>query len=157
MTAIPARRASIGERIRAGAPPIWMTPASGRCAPASTLMSVLLPAPFSPSSASTSPAWSSRFTPASACTPGKDLAIPSIWSSTVMSVMAKRGGERTWNGSRPLRGRLQQGAHLLSGVAFGAGASLVADVVVAVEARHRQSQVVQFGRLQVFVLGRLDD
>src|SRR5215475_8235793 len=41
-------------------------------------MSVLLPAPFSPRSANTSPACRSRSTPRSARTPGKDLTMPRI-------------------------------------------------------------------------------
>src|SRR5947207_1527776 len=41
--------------------------------PASTFMRVDLPAPFSPTTASTSPARSSSETPSSACTPGNAL------------------------------------------------------------------------------------
>src|SRR5262249_43616895 len=63
-----------------------MRPLSGRCAPASTLMSVLLPAPFSPTRARTSPACSVRSTPRSASTPGNDLLIPSMCSSGVESL-----------------------------------------------------------------------
>ena len=46
-------------------------------------MSVLLPAPFSPIKASTSPAWSVSETPESAITPGKRFTIPFIESSAV--------------------------------------------------------------------------
>ena len=57
-----AARARV-ERDRAaryGAPSSSSVPASGRSAPASTFISVLLPAPFSPSSACTSPARDAR-------------------------------------------------------------------------------------------------
>ena len=46
----------------AGAPSISIVPASGSTSPASTFTSVLLPAPFSPSSAMTSPGRSSKST-----------------------------------------------------------------------------------------------
>src|ERR687896_784923 len=52
------------------------SPASGWCAPDNTLMSVDLPAPFWPSRQCTSPARTSRSTPSSARTPGKDLTTP---------------------------------------------------------------------------------
>src|SRR5918992_3355525 len=52
-------------------------PSSGSTAPAITFMRVDLPAPFSPSSACTSPAETSRFTPESALTPGYDLLTAS--------------------------------------------------------------------------------
>ena len=42
---------------------------------------MLFPAPFSPTSARTSPGWRTRSTSQSACTPGKDLLIPCIDSS----------------------------------------------------------------------------
>ena len=48
-------------------------PTSGCSMPPTIFISVDLPAPFSPSSATTSPACTSRFTPRSACTPGKRL------------------------------------------------------------------------------------
>src|SRR5262245_38118471 len=52
------------------------SPASGRCTPVMIFTAVDLPAPFSPSNASTCPARSSRPTPASACTPPKRFSIP---------------------------------------------------------------------------------
>src|SRR6476619_4484593 len=48
-------------------------PASGATAPVITLIMVLLPAPFSPTSACTSPAWRSNDTPCKARTPSYDL------------------------------------------------------------------------------------
>src|SRR5579884_52132 len=71
-----------------------MLPASGGCAPASTLISVLLPAPFSPTSASTSPARKSRSTPRSARTPGNDLTIPCIDNSGGIANFPKRMNHR---------------------------------------------------------------
>src|ERR1022692_142117 len=53
-----------------------LTPESGVSAPVITLMSVDLPAPFSPTSAWTSPSRSSKETPFRAWTPAKDLVIP---------------------------------------------------------------------------------
>src|SRR5579875_4039469 len=56
-------------------PSTSIVPPSGRWAPVMTLMSVDLPAPFSPTSAWTSPARRSNETPFSAWTPAKDLRI----------------------------------------------------------------------------------
>ena len=58
-----------------------------------SLMSVLLPAPFCPTSAHTSPAWTSRSTPASATVWPKALRTPRI---------AKRGGAPAVARSREL-------------------------------------------------------
>ena len=52
---MPSARASDGEWIATGTPSISIEPASSRCAPLRHLISVDLPAPLSPSSASTSP------------------------------------------------------------------------------------------------------
>src|SRR5262245_1742229 len=57
-------------------PPSSMVPASGTYAPESTFISVLLPAPFSPMSACTSPGLTSRSTPPSATTAPNRFAIP---------------------------------------------------------------------------------
>ena len=56
MIEMPARRAASGLRNSTGAPFSSIRPSSGRSRPLSMLMMVLLPAPFSPSSACTSPA-----------------------------------------------------------------------------------------------------
>src|SRR5713101_4949163 len=88
MTATPRRCASPGSPITVSRPSKRMLPASGRCAPASTLMRVLLPAPFSPSNANTSPARNSKSTPRSACTPGKDFSMPRISSSGTAEVVS---------------------------------------------------------------------
>src|SRR6266851_1818138 len=64
---------------------IW--PASGRYSPARMLMSVVLPAPFSPSSAWTSPQRARKWTAVFATTPGKALSIPVISTAKALSVM----------------------------------------------------------------------
>src|SRR5713101_2774157 len=88
MTATPRRCALPGSRITVSRPSRRMLPASGRCAPASTLMSVLLPAPFSPNRANTSPARNSKSTLRSACTPGNDFSMPRISSSGTAEVVS---------------------------------------------------------------------
>ncbi len=75
------RRRRAASRTTTGSPAQRISPASGRCAPASTLISVDLPAPFWPSRQCTSPAATSRSTPSSARTPGNSLTMPRICSS----------------------------------------------------------------------------
>ena len=60
-----------------------MVPRSGASAPVMILISVDLPAPFSPTSAWTSPAASSNETPLSARTPANDFVIEVADSSTL--------------------------------------------------------------------------
>jgi hypothetical protein len=55
MTAMPASRASAGPWKSAGSPSTSTLPVSGRVTPASRRTIVDLPAPFSPTSARTSP------------------------------------------------------------------------------------------------------
>src|SRR3954470_12651374 len=81
MVATPRLIAAWGLPSRTGSPRQVISPASGWCAPASTLISVDLPAPFWPSRQWTSPARTSRSTPSSARTPGNALTIPRICSS----------------------------------------------------------------------------
>src|SRR5271155_1633432 len=69
----PRRCASPGSRSVAGSPSSWMLPPSGATAPARILMRVLLPAPFSPISASVSPARSSSDASLKATAPPNDL------------------------------------------------------------------------------------
>ena len=69
----------------AGWPSRRSVPLSGRWAPPSTLISVLLPAPFSPTRARTSPRRNSSDTSFNAWTPGNRLSIPRI---------SKRGAAR---------------------------------------------------------------
>ena len=69
ITAMPAREASSGDQLSAGRPSIKTAPPSGWCTPARSLTQVLLPAPFSPRSASTSPATRSKVTSRIAITP----------------------------------------------------------------------------------------
>src|SRR6185312_14303905 len=64
-------------------------PESAFSAPVITLMSVDFPAPFSPSSACTSPERSENDTPRRACTPAKDLVIAVASSSAIPTSMRR--------------------------------------------------------------------
>src|SRR5664280_3185221 len=66
----------------ATAPSNTISPSSRVYAPDRILMSVDLPAPFSPRRACTCPSRTERLTPSSALTPGKVLPIPFISKST---------------------------------------------------------------------------
>jgi nucleoside-diphosphate-sugar epimerase len=68
------RCAAAGFRSATRSPATERVPRSGWCAPVTILINVLLPAPFSPSSACTSPARKSKSTPRSARAPPNDLA-----------------------------------------------------------------------------------
>src|SRR5882762_9056233 len=86
---MPASSASRGERKCTGLPSTRYSPSSGGNTPASVLISVLLPAPLSPSRQCTSPLPRRRVTPDSAITGPKyfemlsscsrysDIALPS--------------------------------------------------------------------------------
>src|SRR4051812_28382424 len=78
MIAIPAAFASAVLRSWTGWPSMRISPSNEPCGwmPPSTLMSVDLPAPFSPHSAWISPGRSSKLTSRSATTPPKRLVIP---------------------------------------------------------------------------------
>src|SRR5919198_6243523 len=76
MTAIPARRASSGERKRTAEPRITTSPWAGLLAPERHATSVDLPAPFSPSRAVIRPAGTAKSTASSAVTPPKRLVRP---------------------------------------------------------------------------------
>src|SRR5574340_131564 len=86
MMLTPSRWASSGFRKRAGAPSRKTSPASGCTTPAMILESVLLPAPFSPTSACTSPGSTEKLTPSSACVPSKCLLMPSARNTSVIAV-----------------------------------------------------------------------
>src|SRR3989454_3731047 len=75
---MPRARESRGEWKTTRRPSKRISPASGRCTPVRTFISVDLPAALSPTRPSTSPAWSSRSAPASACTAPKALLMPRI-------------------------------------------------------------------------------
>src|SRR3984957_18185609 len=75
MIPIPARRASCGVRRWTGFPSMRISPESAWYAPARIFMSVLLPAPFSPMKACTSPGQMLRLTLLRTFTPGKLLQI----------------------------------------------------------------------------------
>src|SRR5262245_11515279 len=73
---MPAASDAAGLRKTIGAPSSRISPASGCSTPASTRIKVLLPAPFSPISATASPRCTTKSTAESACTPGKPLSTP---------------------------------------------------------------------------------
>ena len=73
--ATPLRSASRGSRKGPTAPPTVTVPRSGRTTPAMTLISVDLPAPFSPRRACTSPGATRSPTPLSTRASPKDLSI----------------------------------------------------------------------------------
>src|SRR5207248_2212507 len=83
---IPASSASRGEWNSTGRPNRTISPSSGRYRPVRMFDSVVLPAPFSPSSAWTSPAAASKSTCSFATTAGNRFVIP-------RSATAGGGGE----------------------------------------------------------------
>src|SRR5215467_228076 len=74
--AMPAARASRAERKRVSFPSSRKRPENSGCTPAMIFISVLFPAPFSPTRPWISPADSAKSTPRSASTPPKVLLIP---------------------------------------------------------------------------------
>src|SRR6266436_5973736 len=88
--AIPAARASRTDRKRVSRPSSTKRPENSVCTPAMIFISVLLPAPFSPTRPWISPAESAKSTPRSASTPPKAFVI---WCSSSM-------GERPWGMKR---------------------------------------------------------
>src|SRR6478735_2486313 len=80
MSAMPCALESLTLPSTTVLPLMLICPSSGGCTPPRIFISVLLPAPFSPMSASTSPARSDSETPCRATTPGKRLVMPRIWS-----------------------------------------------------------------------------
>src|SRR5690606_15199008 len=87
MIAIPSAAASTGEEMVTGSPSMRIVPESGVWTPASTFISVDLPAPFSPMRAWTSPRRRSKSTPRRAGAPPKDLVMPSIATSDAMGLL----------------------------------------------------------------------
>ena len=71
-----------------GLPSMSISPESAGCAPARIFISVDLPAPFSPTSACTSPAITSNETPSSARTPGNVLTMSRIASNGAIAAAA---------------------------------------------------------------------
>src|SRR3954463_3401181 len=78
---MPTSMACWGEAKRIGLPSSRISPWSGATTPTMILISVLLPAPFSPSTAWMVPAVQAKSTPASALTPPYCLATPRSSSS----------------------------------------------------------------------------
>src|SRR5579863_9102110 len=72
---MPRLRAMLGLLFGTGWPSTLRIPESAASAPVMILTSVDLPAPFSPTSACTSPAWIAKSTPFSACTPANAFVM----------------------------------------------------------------------------------
>ena len=102
-TPTPAASDSPGSRGANRSPRSCTSPPSARSTPEMTLTRVDLPAPFSPSSACTSPGWTSKLTSCRACTPAnallRPLAVSSrsrwlIWLSCgIPGLLAGQGGQ----------------------------------------------------------------
>src|SRR4051794_959492 len=73
---MPWSKAARGESMTTSRPPTAIEPESGCTIPARMLISVDLPAPFSPSRLWTSPAWIARSMRSLATTPGYALVMP---------------------------------------------------------------------------------
>src|SRR6266536_1449223 len=102
----PCLIASLGAWKLTCAPLTKICPASGRYNPARMLISVLLPAPFSPSKACTSPHRAEKSTPWFATTPGKALSIPTIEKARSAVTRRESYRARTSSGlGRALRAR----------------------------------------------------
>src|SRR5438552_14084797 len=84
---MPSDRAIAGSLLVIGAPETASRPESGFTAPVMILIRVLLPAPFSPTRAWTSPARSSNDTPFSACTPANAFRMDLASRRGVVRVM----------------------------------------------------------------------
>ena len=96
MIRMPASSASRGPENRTGRPFKWISPSNSVIAPARIFMSVLLPAPFSPQMAWTSPAAAVSDTSRSARTPPKLLAMCRISSRGPAAAGAKSWGPWGW-------------------------------------------------------------
>src|SRR5215210_508881 len=86
MAATPSSFATRGELCATVFPSICSSPPSGSTAPVMILISVDLPAPFSPMSACTSPARSSSEALLRACTPAYDFVMSVARSSAVSAI-----------------------------------------------------------------------
>ena len=90
-TAMPSARAWAGPAITVGSPSTRIVPVSGWWTPARILTRVLLPAPFSPTSAWTSPARRSSDTSVRAWVAANDLDTPDSETFTAVSGAVSAG------------------------------------------------------------------
>src|SRR5262249_17342341 len=102
---MPAAIASDGEPSRAGSPSMRISPSSGWVSPYRTFISVVFPAPFSPSRAWTWPGATARLIPSLATRKPNLLVMPLSSSST---------GDRPCLADRALGGGLERAADDLS-------------------------------------------
>ena len=84
MSTMPAASASREPAKATGWPPMRSVPPLGCSWPARIFISVLLPAPFSPSRPTTVPGCTSKLTPCSTCTGPKRLVMPSNCTCRLM-------------------------------------------------------------------------
>ncbi|GBD28965.1 hypothetical protein HRbin32_00049 [bacterium HR32] len=101
---IPRAKASWGDRNWTRSPRTYTSPSSGCTRPNRTFMRVVLPAPFWPRTAWTSPSRTSKSTPASAITPGNRLVMPRAASTT-----ARSGGRPCVRVSEPFPSAMRRG------------------------------------------------
>src|SRR4051794_39359761 len=105
MIRMPESSASLGPANLTGRPSRRISPPYSSIAPARIFIKVLLPAPFSPQTAWTSPALALSVTPPSACTPPKFL---------VMSLISRRGVDRSLMAHGSGKGKARLGQVMLS-------------------------------------------
>src|ERR1051326_643170 len=88
----PCSMAALGECILSRCPTMLIWPSSGRYSPARMLISVVLPAPFSPSRACTSPHRAAKSMPVLAATPGKALSMRRISTAKALLTFVRPAG-----------------------------------------------------------------
>src|SRR5262245_50851097 len=91
---MPAASASRAERKCTAEPSSRMAPSYSACTPAMIFISVLLPAPFSPTRPWISPAFRAKSTSLRACTPPNDLQMPDSSSSGTPPASTSIGSSR---------------------------------------------------------------
>src|SRR5947208_1564997 len=91
---MPSARADAGSMCGTVRPPTASVPESAVSAPVMILISVDFPAPFSPTTACTSPGRSSKVTPFSACTPANDFVIDAASRRLSTEGSYPKGGTR---------------------------------------------------------------
>ena len=93
---MPSVWAWAGLRTLTGSPRRRISPSTGRCTPVNALINVVLPAPFSPSRAWTSPGSSLIDTASSTRTPGNVTVIPRISTVATPASVTGPGSPLVW-------------------------------------------------------------